>query len=75
MRLPTIYCKIDDKSAFKIIDLNCKEFAFDKSRGTMKDNGDLIRSILTGSFGFNERICHQQIFERIIYFTRAHLSN
>jgi hypothetical protein len=54
--LPIKNFKIDTNTDFNIADLHCKELAFDKPYEIMKYSFDLIRSILTGSFGYHGRL-------------------
>jgi hypothetical protein len=52
------YCKMDVNTIFNITDFNCKELAFDKQYGIMKDSIDLIKYILTKSLKITVDLKH-----------------
>jgi hypothetical protein len=51
-RLDFKYGKTDSsKSEFETTDLSSRQYEFDKTYGVMKDRNDLMKSLLTDTFG------------------------
>jgi hypothetical protein len=68
------YCKTDNNTKFKITYLKWMLFEFDNTDGGMKDIYDLMKSLLTNTFGYHGRLKRFVIaasYDQILFHKKA----